>query len=327
MIKTQGLAKGWKALHACVFGAFCTAVGGVQADEGGVSFWLPGQFGSFAAAPGTPGFSMPVIYYHSSVDASGSRNFIVGGQLVAGLDAKADLVFFVPTYVFKEPVLGGQASLGMAWAAGRTTARVDATLTGPGGNAIELSRRDSVTGGSDLYPNASLKWNQGVHNWMVYSMADIPVGAWRKGRLANISINHWALDAGGGYTYLDPKKGHEFSIVGGFTYNWENDDTDYQNGVDSHIDWAASQFLNEQLHIGVVGYFYYQLTGDSGAGATLGDFKSRVNGIGPQIGYFFPAGKEKGYVNLKGYWEWDAKNRPEGWSAWLSAAIPLGAFQ
>ena len=29
------------------------------ADEGGVSFWLPGQFSSFAAMPGDPGWSLP----------------------------------------------------------------------------------------------------------------------------------------------------------------------------------------------------------------------------------------------------------------------------
>jgi hypothetical protein len=33
------------------------------------------------------------------------------------------------------------------------------------------------------------------------------------------------------------------------------------------------------------------LTADSGAGAKLGDFKGRVAGIGPQIGFLFPLGQ------------------------------------
>ena len=33
----------------------------IFADEGGVSFWLPGLFGSFAAAPGTPGWAVTFI--------------------------------------------------------------------------------------------------------------------------------------------------------------------------------------------------------------------------------------------------------------------------
>ena len=41
------------------------------ADESGVSFWLPGLFGSLAAVPVTPGWSLGSIYYHTSVSASG----------------------------------------------------------------------------------------------------------------------------------------------------------------------------------------------------------------------------------------------------------------
>ena len=73
--------------------------------------------------------------------------------------------------------------------------------------------------------------------------------------------------------------------------------------------------------MGAVGYYYQQLTGDSGEGATLGPFKSRVAGIGPQFGYFFPAGRMQGYVNLKGYYEFAGENRPEGWNVWLTVAF------
>ena len=37
-----------------------------------------------------------------------------------------------------------------------------------------------------------------------------------------------------------------------------------------------------------VGYVYNQLTGDSGSGATLGEYKSRIAALGPQIGFLFP---------------------------------------
>jgi hypothetical protein len=159
---------------------------------------------------------------------------------------------------------------------------------------------------------------------MTYAAAGIPVGAYELGRLANISSNHWSIDGGVGYTYFDPSKGHEFSAVAGLTYNFENPETDYQNGIDFHLDWGASQFLSEQTHVGLVGYVYQQLTGDSGEGAVLGDFKSRVIAVGPQFGYFFPMNGEKAYLNLKGYYEFDAENRPSGWNGWATIAIPLG---
>jgi hypothetical protein len=295
-----------------------------HADEGGASFWLPGQMASFAAVPGEPGWSLPLVYYHTSADAGGSKDFAVGGNLVAGIDVSANLIFFAPTYTWSEPVVGGQAAFSLVWAAGQMRVGADAVITGPAGNAINRSRTDTVEGGSDLYPLATLKWNRGNGNWLAYTMAGVPTGAYQKGRLANIGLNHWSLDAGGGYTYLDAKAGHELSIVGGVTYNFENDATHYKNGVDGHIDWAASQFLNEHLHIGLVGYIYYQLSGDSGEGAVLGDFESRVYAVGPQAGYFFPVGKAQGYVNLRGYYEFDASKRPEGWNAWLTVSWPFG---
>jgi hypothetical protein len=109
------------------------------------------------------------------------------------------------------------------------------------------------------------------------------------------------------------------------TYNYTNQNTNYRNGNDFHVDWAASQFLSPQFSIGAVGYLYNQLTADSGAPPILGDFKSRVAGVGPQITFLFPVGNLQGYLNLKGYKEFDAQNRPEGWNTWLTFAISPAA--
>ncbi|MGH6829912.1 MAG: transporter [Methylocella sp.] len=54
------------------------------------------------------------------------------------------------------------------------------------------------------------------------------------------------------------------------------------------------------MHVGLVGYVYNQLTGDSGSGAVLGDFKSQASAINPQLGYFFKVGDRQWYANRKG---------------------------
>ncbi|MDH6230160.1 hypothetical protein M2281_000732 [Mesorhizobium soli] len=295
-----------------------------QADEGGVSFWLPGLYGSFSAVPGEPGWSFATIYYHTSVSAGADAEFTRGGRGVVdvGLSGRGDLVFFGPTYTFHDPLWGGQAAISVLGAGGRNQAAVDATLTGPRGNTISGHRSEALTSFGDVIPEFTLRWNKGVNNFMTYLTGDIPVGNYNPDRLVNLGLGHGAIDAGAGYTYLDTKSGREFSIVGGLTYNFENPDTNYKNGVDGHIDWAASQFLNEHLHLGVVGYAYQQLSGDSGQGAVLGSFESRVFGIGPQIGYKFDVNdKTAGYVNLKGYYEFGAKNRPDGWNLWLTLSF------
>jgi hypothetical protein len=94
-----------------------------RADEGGVSLWLPGFFGSLAASPLQPGWSLTSIYYHTTVsagaDVARAREFEIGripvnltANVSANLDARADLALALPTYTFATPVFGGQLTVG-----------------------------------------------------------------------------------------------------------------------------------------------------------------------------------------------------------------------
>jgi hypothetical protein len=87
------------------------------------------------------------------------------------------------------------------------------------------------------------------------------------------------------------------------TYNFVNPYTQYRSGIDAHLDWAISPYLTEKLH------------------TALGGFRSRVAGAGPQIGFFFPVADRDGYLNLRGYYEFDAKNRLEGWTAYVTFSV------
>ena len=289
------------------------------ADEGGVSFWVPGFFGSLAAAPQQPGWSLTSIYYHTTVSAGGdvglAREFQIGkvpvglsANLSANLNGTGDLGLLIPTYVFATPFLGGQASVGAVVSYGRTSASLAGTLSGtlttPLGS-FPFMRTDSisnsVTGFGDVLPMFSVRWNAGVNNYMTYITGDMPVGAYDSTRLSNIGIGHGAVDGGVGYTYFNPKTGQEFSGVLGFTYNMTNQSTQYQNGVDMHFDWGASQFLTKQFQIGLVGYVYNEIGCDSGSGDRVGCFQSRVIGVGPQIGFIIPLSTTtQGYLKLQG---------------------------
>jgi len=306
-----------------------------RADENGVSLWLPGQFGSLAAAPAVPGWSLGTIAYHTSVEASGNvaaaRQISIGQvpatanvNLNANLNARGDLLFIAPTYTFATPVLGGQLAVGVIGVVGNLDTSIAGTLTAQVGPIVATRSgvlSDSFTGVGDLYPLVTLKWNQGVHNYMVYGFGDIPVGAYDSARLSNIGIGHGGIDFGAGYTYLNPTTGIEFSGVGGFTYNFKNPDTQYQSGIDFHFDWGVSQFLSKQVFVGFVGYAYQQVTNDFGQPAILGGFRSRVLGIGPQLGYIFKIGDNSAFLGVKGYGEFDAANRPSGWNTWLTFSI------
>jgi hypothetical protein len=126
-----------------------------RADEGGLSFWLPGLFGSFAAAPGTPGLSIATFYYHPFVTSSGGKTFLQGGRFEAGIQGRGDLVGLGPTWIFATPVLGGQASVSLLGVGGRNWASIDHTLTGPRGNEISGTKSQALTSVGDLFPQAS----------------------------------------------------------------------------------------------------------------------------------------------------------------------------
>jgi hypothetical protein len=326
------------ALFALLVAAVC-ATNSAQADEGGISFWIPGFFGSLAAAPQQPGWSLTSILYNTNVSASGNAAVareITIGQLPkfpvsitanANVHADATLGFLAPSYVFATPFLGGQASAALLFGYGNNDTSLNATATATANLPIPISVTKSIalqqdtTGFTDLIPQFAVRWNAGVNNYMAYITGDIPVGLYSSSNLANIGLGHGAIDGGVGYTYFDPKTGHEFSAVLGFTGNFENQSTGYTSGIDSHLDWGASQFLTKQLQVGLVGYFYEQLSGDSGCAPVLCPFKSRVIGVGPQIGYIFPVAGMQGYVNLKGYGEFDNDNRPDGWNIWLTFVL------
>jgi hypothetical protein len=311
-------ARGVGALAGLVLCGLIAFFGPARSDEGGVSFWLPGQFASLAAPPPPPGFYLESNSYGWSGSAEGNQSFDIGLNVVARVQGSLYGELLSAVYVPETPILGGRLSLGL------TGIYANANVTGDiSAGRVSVSRTDNLHAFGDLYPIASLHWNDGLNNWMVYATGDIPVGAYSPTRLANVGIGHGAFDGGGAYTYLDPTSGHEFSVTAGFTGNFENGDTNYQNGVDFHLDWAASQFLSKQIYAGVAGYWYQQVSADSGAGARLGSFESRVASVGPQFGYLFSLGGQQASLNARVYWEFDAARRLGGTDGFLTLGIPL----
>src|SRR5262245_11281848 len=105
------------------------------ADEGGVSFWIPGFFGSLAATPLQPGWSFTTFFYHTSVSAGadvafarqvhrGNINVNFTGNLDISLRAPPSVQFFAPSYTFATPVLGGQVSAFLLAGYGRSETSV-----------------------------------------------------------------------------------------------------------------------------------------------------------------------------------------------------------
>ena len=75
------------------------------------------------------------------------------------------------------------------------------------------------------------------------------------------------------------------------------------------------------LVLGVVGYDYRQITGDSGSGAKLGSFEGSVDAIGPGLSYTTIIDKRPVTLNLRYYHEFDAQKHFQGDSTIASGTI------
>jgi hypothetical protein len=114
--------------------------------------------------------------------------------------------------------------------------------------------------------------------------------------------------------------GREASLYLGADFNTENPDTNYKTGTQLHLDGTFAQHLplfGGLAGVGITGYWYEQVTGDSGSGANFGDFKGRTAGLGPVVSYVFKIGSVDMIAEAKWLHEFETRNRLEGDIVWF----------
>jgi hypothetical protein len=322
---SQCMARYFFKLLSSVFGAAILTFSAATAfaAEGGSSFYLLGQRGQGAAVLPPEGLFLSVPSYLYSGDMGGSLNLPLGASLALGVDA--DLFLTLPTaiWVTSKDVLGGDLALTGTFVLGNADLDASATLAIPGLGVGTASISDERWAVGDPAVGVIVGWNVEKLKYLLSTSVNVPVGDYDAGRLSNVSLNRWAWDLTGAATWLDPESGIELSGAAGITFNGENDDTDYETGNEFHLEAAAVYHFSPTFSVGVNGYHYQQLTGDSGAGAALGDFEGRVTAFGPTISASFMLGPIPVAASLRYFHEFNVKNRLEGDAGWLTISIPL----
>ncbi len=79
--------------------------------------------------------------------------------------------------------------------------------------------------------------------------------------------------------------------------------------------------FSESFAVGIHGFYLKQITGDSGAGARLGDFKGEAAGIGPALLWNTQVGKKDVSFIAKWLHEFNAERRIEGDHFFVSFAL------
>jgi len=288
----------------------------VLAGEGGTAHVLPGANATLTdVLPTSPGWFFKPMYLHYSGKASSQIPTASG--LTTNLDATANTFVLGGGYTFEQTVLGGaHYTVGAFLPYSRLD--VSANVQTPVGT---IRRQSNVSGFGDLtMVPAMLAWKTG--DWQIDALMPIyaPTGSYQQGRLGNPGLNYWTFDPMLGVAYSNKKSGFNAMLHVGYAINTENPATDYRSGSLLHFDAAIQQILPVGpgfLTLGAEGFYFEQVTGDSGAGAVLGSFKGMTAGLGPVLGYILPLGRQSLAVELKWLPELDTKNRLEGDYIWL----------
>lgn len=292
----------------------------VQAAEGGSGFYLLGTRSQMA------GMSLPAgmyvqndLYFYSGKSRTDLDVPLAGGAYL-GVDALAYVDLPTLIWVPEAHMGGARLTVNATLPMGYKKVSAFAALPAAG---IGAEIRDSTIRVGDPTLGASLGWSHQKWNWNVAGLLNVPVGDYRPGQLANLSYNHWGLDLTGSLTWFDPTSGWDVSGALGVTANAKNSATQYRSGTESHLEAAISRRLSSGLSLGMAGYYYHQLSGDSGEGAVLGSYKGRVAALGAVASYDFAINQQPVTLKFKFFSEFAARHRVHGNAAYVSVSLPL----
>ncbi|MEZ9188020.1 transporter [Vibrio sp. 10N.286.52.F8] len=290
----------------------------INAEEGGSGHYQPGSISSFMdGVPAKPSFitRLNLISYKGEykpqVSILGLNNAIIKVES----QALALTMAYRPHFEIGE---------GWSYAFGGTIPFINVTTNiGVNGQSnVNITEEDSGIGDVILAP---VMLNQNINsdlnlNYRVSIYA--PTGGYKEGQLANTGKNYWTIEPTVGAVYFGKENGIEASVYAGVDFNTENHETSYQSGTQGHVEATFGQsfpFFGGLASVGATGFYYQQLTGDSGSGAIFGDFKAKTVGAGPRVSFVHNTERGGIAMELKWFHEFETERRTKGGTIFLKA--------
>lgn len=286
-----------------------------QAVEYAFSTYALGESAFSAGITPPPGIYVSTLIDVINAKVGGTVEF--GGIVING-GVKADAVFPALNllYVPDRKVLGGNLGLSLTVPSGWVDYRAGVEV-----QSLGFSREVSGWGMGDVIPRVQLGWQYGNFAHTVYLEAVVPTGRWEPNFSPIVSMHRAGIDTGWAFTWTDKPTKLQVSGTAGFMFNFENPQTNYQSGNEFHFEWAVGFECVTGLVIGLVGYDYRQLNGDSGSGDRIGPFRSRDDAIGAGLSYTTVVDKRPVTYNLRYYHDYSFDNHFHGDTAIGSVTV------
>jgi hypothetical protein len=287
-----------------------------RSAEFGADPWIKGFTDIYAGIlPTAPGVYFRTDAYHYQGSA---ERTVFNGFVQLGVEQELTATIATLTYITPWKILGGTYAFGIVPAMMAVDVTVGIGLpqiTGPLGRTFgpfnfEFGETNLAPGDTGIIP-VLLGWHEGNFHWNFATFVLGPTGDYSTKQLANTGLNHWTIMPRVAATYFDPKSGWQLNGSAIYVFNFENEATDYESGEILNLEGNITKNLG-RWGVGVTAYAMIQTTPDTGAGARLGAFESRVNGIGPMLTYTLGDPKDPLTFIAKYYKEFDAENTFEG---------------
>ena len=178
-----------------------------------------------------------------------------------------------------------------------------------------LGVNDSSSGLGDIFLEpVVLGWHKKQYDFAFGIGGFFPSGKYDVNKPASPGKDTWTgMFTLGGTYYFDEKKSYSASILGRFEMHTEEDKTNVKAGNDFHFEWGIGKTIHSKWiwDVGVSGYCHWQVTDDRGTAVLRPGDHDRVFGVGPEVIFTIPSSRLS--VSLRNNWEFEAKDRPEGY--------------
>jgi hypothetical protein len=342
------------AAAAVVLAAGAASLSAV-AGENGLQRYSPGVGGSDMTAPLVPGWYLQVptvVYRADKLKGNDGKQATASTPLAPTLpqraarsliDAEATNAAFLPrlTYLGSDEFLGGNlgftAMLPLVhrkaeFRAVSTTIPGVTTLTpAPAGVQSTVALQNgSEIGLGDAEISPIVHWEIGDHQSVTLAPTlVIPTGDYKSTQRINTGYgNFFTFRPSVQYAFIGD--GWDVGVRSVFSFNTRNKDSGYYSGHVFNLDYQVMAFVSEDIRLGLQGYFVRQLSADTydaskaatpSAKEIIDGNKLSVNAAGPAIAWI----KNGGEMMVEGKFlkEFNARNRFEGASFWLTVSKPL----
>ncbi|WP_047878951.1 SphA family protein [Photobacterium aquae] len=276
-----------------------------RAEEGGVGHYVPGTLSRVMAMLPSEG-SMAVQFAY--VDTQGE----FPSEKVVPVAGKSVTQFAVDSREYRLDMIwntGVDAGHGWTYSTGLSVPYLSVRSAGRGGT-------DSASGLGDIVLAPLIL----THGWSEHWRTDIrfavhtPTGNYDRERTANPGRHYWTFEPAIGLYYMQPFTGQMFSVYGGMNINTTNTATDYHTGTQVFLESTLTQsvlMLGGMVGLGITGFAYQQVEGDSGSGALEGAFKGRALGLGPVLQYRAQLAGAQLAADMEWRFPFATQNRPD----------------